>query len=116
MKIAILLPYKENYSKFNAGAVSIFVNDTVKLSKYKQNIKVYGSTNEKNVLYNYQNINFNKKFYQSSSNQFLKKFLNLINQNIYIFSLIIILLIVLIYSLSIIFDLKNINPFLYFNF
>ncbi len=47
---------------------------------------------------------------------FLKKFLNLINQNIYIFSLIIVLLIVLMYSLSMIFDLKNINPFLYFNF
>tara|TARA_Y100000768_G_scaffold327121_1_gene264679 strand:+ start:308 stop:2413 length:2106 start_codon:yes stop_codon:yes gene_type:complete len=80
MKIAILLPYKENYSKFNAGAVSIFVNDTAKLSKYKKNIKVYGSTNEKGVLYNYENINFDKKFYQSSSNQFLKKFLNLIKK------------------------------------
>ena len=52
MKIAILLPYKENYSKFNAGAVSIFVNDTAKLSKYKKNIKVYGSTDEKDVLLN----------------------------------------------------------------
>ena len=28
MKIAILLPYKENFTKNNAGAVSIFVNDT----------------------------------------------------------------------------------------
>ncbi len=78
MKIAILLPYKENYSKFSAGAVSIFVNDTSKLSKFKKNIKVYGSTTEKNVLYNYQDIKFDKNFFQSSSNQFLKKFLNLL--------------------------------------
>ncbi len=80
MKIAILLPYKENYSKFNAGAVSIFVNDTSKLSKFKKKIKVYGSTSEKNVLFNYQNIKFNKNFFQSSSNQFLKKFLNLLKR------------------------------------
>ena len=30
MKIAVLLPYKENYSKHDTGAVSIFVNDVKK--------------------------------------------------------------------------------------
>ncbi len=75
MNIAILLPYKENYTKFNAGAVSIFVNDTSKLSKFKRQIKVYGSTETNNVLYNYVNIKFKKKFYQSSSNEYLKCFL-----------------------------------------
>ena len=40
MNIAILLPYKENFSKNYAGAVSIFVNDTNKLSKFKKSIKV----------------------------------------------------------------------------
>jgi glycosyltransferase involved in cell wall biosynthesis len=75
MKIAILLPYKENYSKLNAGAVSIFVNDTVRLSKYNKDIKVYGSTISKKVLKNYVNINFQKKFYQSSSNEYLRCFL-----------------------------------------
>ena len=38
MNIAILLPYKENYSKNFAGAVSIFVNDTNKLSKFYKTI------------------------------------------------------------------------------
>ena len=33
MKISILLPYKENYTDNYAGAVSLFVNDTAKLSK-----------------------------------------------------------------------------------
>ena len=34
MKISILLPYKENYSKIYAGAVSIFVNSTKKFQKF----------------------------------------------------------------------------------
>ena len=39
MKISILLPYKENFSPNYPGAVSLFVNDTLKLSRYKNNIK-----------------------------------------------------------------------------
>ena len=35
MKIAILLPYKENFSPIYAGAVSLFVKDTIKLSEEK---------------------------------------------------------------------------------
>ncbi len=76
MKVAILLPYKENYSKLNAGAVSIYVNDTTKLSRFKNDIKVYGSTESEKVLNNYKNIKFQKKFYQSSSNKYLRSFLN----------------------------------------
>ena len=76
MKIAILLPYKENYSKLNAGAVSIYVNDTTKLSKFKNDIRVYGSTESKKVLNKYININFKKKFYQSSSIEYLKCFIS----------------------------------------
>ena len=37
MKISILLPYKENFSPTYAGAVSLFVKDTVKLSEFKKN-------------------------------------------------------------------------------
>ena len=47
MKISILLPYKENFSPIYPGAVSLFVNDTSNLSKYKKNIVVYGNTNYK---------------------------------------------------------------------
>ena len=36
MKISILLPYKENFSPNYAGAVSLFVKDTVSLSKFKK--------------------------------------------------------------------------------
>ena len=64
MNISILLPYKENYSKNYAGAVSIFVNDTNNFSKFKKKIKVYGFTNEKQKLSNYKNINIKKNYFQ----------------------------------------------------
>ena len=42
-KIAILLPYKENYNIDKAGAASIWVKDYLRLSKLKDNTIVYGS-------------------------------------------------------------------------
>ncbi len=45
-----------------------------------------------------------------------EKFLKLITDNIYIFILSIIFVVILIYYIMIIFDLENINPFLYFDF
>jgi len=38
MKISILLPYKENFSPTYPGAVSLFVYETTKISKYKKKI------------------------------------------------------------------------------
>ena len=77
MKISILLPYKENYSKDYAGAVSIFVNGVNKHSNYKNQIKVFGNTNYTNVLSkNYINIPYSKKFFQSSSRMYVKNFIN----------------------------------------
>ena len=79
MNIAILLPYKENFSKNSAGAVSIFVNDTNNLSKFKNDITVYGSTNSKKPLKNYININLKKKFFFSTSSQYLNNFTKFLN-------------------------------------
>ena len=79
MKIAILLPYKENFSKNETGAVSIFVNSINKLSKYKDNINIFGSTNFKPLSKNYENLNFKKKFYLSSSKTYIENFLQKIN-------------------------------------
>ena len=78
MNIAILLPYKENFSKNYAGAVSIFVNDTNKLSKFKKSIKVFGSTENKNILKNYINIDLKKNILLSTTNQYLNNFAKLI--------------------------------------
>ncbi len=80
MNVAILLPYKENFTKNSAGAVSLFVNDTTKLSKYKNNINIFGSTKHKDILNYYRNIKFEKKFYQSTSNEYLKSFFNQIKK------------------------------------
>ena len=83
MKIAVLLPYKENYSKHDTGAVSIFVNDVNKLSKLKNNVRIYGSTSYKPLSKNYKNINFKKSFFQSSSKNYIKDFLkNIKNKKI----------------------------------
>jgi len=79
MKISILLPYKENYSDNYAGAVSLFINDTTKLSKFNKNIRIFGSTNFKSILSkNYTNIVLNKSgLLQSQSRFYVKKFIEL---------------------------------------
>ena len=76
MKISILLPYKENFSPRYAGAVSIFINDTLKISKFKTNTTVYGNTSYKNKFNtNYINLNYNKSFIKSSSKSYILEFL-----------------------------------------
>ena len=76
MKISILLPYKENYSPNYPGAVSIFVNSTNKISKYKENITVYGSTiYKKKLSKNYINISLSKTYLKSQSKEYVNKFL-----------------------------------------
>ena len=79
MKISILLPYKENYSPNYAGAVSLFINDTIKKSKYKKNIKIFGNTNYKSRLSkNYTNIKLNKStLFQSQSRFYVNRFIEL---------------------------------------
>ena len=77
MKISILLPYKENFSSSYAGAVSLLLNDTTKLSKFYNNIKIYGSTDFKRDLLSkkYINLPIRKFFFQSSTKIYLKKFI-----------------------------------------
>ncbi len=75
MKISILLPYKENYSPTYAGAVSIFVNATNKISKYRNDITVFGYTNfKKKLSTNYKNIILSKKILKSQSKEYVDKF------------------------------------------
>ena len=75
MKISILLPYKENFSPLYPGAVSLFINDTSKISKYKKYIKVYGSTDYKKIFnIKYQNIELSKRFMGSQTKLYISKF------------------------------------------
>ena len=76
MKISILLPYKENYSRDLAGAVSLFVKDTSSISKFEKNIIIFGSTNSQKFLSkNYINLSLKKNFLQSSNKEYVKTFL-----------------------------------------
>ena len=76
MKLSILLPYKENFSPQYPGAVSLFINETSNVSRYKKNIKVYGSTKFK-ILFNikYQNINLESRYVGSQSKNYINKFI-----------------------------------------
>ncbi len=78
MKISILLPYKENFSPNYPGAVSLFVNDTLSLSKYKPKIKVYGNTTfKKKFSNNYKNIKLKKLFFGSQSENYMDEFIKI---------------------------------------
>ncbi len=77
MKISILLPYKENFSPEYAGAVSLFVKDTVKISSFKKDITVFGHTNyKKGFNIKYHNLNLKKKFLNSTSKLYVQSFLD----------------------------------------
>ena len=80
MKISILLPYKENYSPTYAGAVSLFVNSTSKISSFKNEITVYGNTHLKEKFsQNYINIPLGKNtLFKSQSRDYINKFAELI--------------------------------------
>ena len=78
MKIGILLPYKENFSPEYPGAVSLFVNETSKKSKYRKNIIVFGNTNfSKKFNLKYININLSKNLLSSQTKNYVKKFIDL---------------------------------------
>jgi len=47
-KIAILLPYKDHYTNIKAGSASIWVKDFNKKSAFKDNITVFGNTDNLN--------------------------------------------------------------------
>ena len=76
MKISILLPYKENFSPEYPGAVSLFLNDILKNSKYKNNAIVYGSTNfDKIYKHKYTNINIKRNIFKSQNKAYVEEFL-----------------------------------------
>ena len=80
MKIATILPYKENYTFSKAQAAAIWVSDFYKLSKFKKSTFIYGNTISKDYLTkNYINIplnNLKSKFTSTTKeycNNFIKK-------------------------------------------
>ncbi len=82
MKISILLPYKENFSPEYPGAVSLFVYETTKISKFKKNITIYGNTTfKKRFNLRYKNIELKKNPFGSQTRNYVKKFTDLERKN-----------------------------------
>jgi len=78
MKISILLPYKENFSPMYPGAVSLFVYETSKISKYKKNITVFGNTDYKKIFnLEYVNINTKKTLFNSQTKTYVNDFIKI---------------------------------------
>ena len=76
MKISILLPYKENFSPQYPGAVSLFVYETTRNSKFKKDITVFGSTDfTRKFNLKYKNITLYKNPLVSQTKQYVNKFI-----------------------------------------
>ena len=77
MKISILLPYKENFTPNNAGAVSLFVADINNKSNFKKTTYIFGNTESKKKLsLNYINLDLNKSIFRSTSKRYVETFLS----------------------------------------
>jgi glycosyltransferase involved in cell wall biosynthesis len=84
MIINVILPYKEIYDDRLAGAVSIFVSNIKKKSKFKKNIKIFGSSLiKKPITDDYYGLKINKPFYFYSKTLYYLKLIsyNIINNN-----------------------------------
>ena len=73
LRIATILPYKENYTFSRAAAASLWVCDFFKHSALKKENYIFGSTEEKDFLSkNYINIKIknSKSKFVSTTNQY----------------------------------------------
>ena len=75
LKIATILPYKENYSIDKASAASLWVAEFFKNSKFKKENIIFGNTKSKQYLtVNYKNIilkNLYAKFKSSTKEEII---------------------------------------------
>ena len=82
LKIATILPYKENYTVDKASAASLWVSEFYTKSKHKKNNFIYGHTKSKNYLTkNYININLKnlKSKLTSTTNEYAEKLIKDLN-------------------------------------
>ena len=84
LKIATILPYKENYSFEKASAASLWVSEFYKNSRFKKKNIIFGNTKSKNFLTkNYVNIDLRsiKSKFKSTTNEYCEKLIKQINNN-----------------------------------
>ena len=80
-RIAVLLPFKDHFTKSNAGSASIWIKDFNKSSSYKDGIRIFGSTdNIKDILdkKRYTNIRFKNYNFKSKNISYVDEFIKLI--------------------------------------
>ena len=80
MKIAILLPLKENYSIVGAGAVSILVSTHLSKSIFKKNIKIYGTKINSSLDKN-QFIPLNSNSFAFRNRSYVNSFIKKLDKN-----------------------------------
>jgi glycosyltransferase involved in cell wall biosynthesis len=83
LKIATILPYKENYSISKASAASLWVSEFFKNSKYKKENIIYGNTQYQDYLTNnYKNIKLRniKSRFKSTTNEYVNKLYTELNK------------------------------------
>jgi len=84
LKIATILPYKENYSFEKASAASLWVSEFYKYSRFKKKNIIFGNTKSNNFLTkNYVNIDLKsiKSKFKSTTNEYCEKLIKKININ-----------------------------------
>ena len=84
LKIATILPYKENYSFEKASAASLWVSEFYKYSRFKKKNIIFGNTKSNNFLTkNYVNIDLKsiKSKFKSTTNEYCEKLIKKINNN-----------------------------------
>ena len=70
--IFIILPFKESLNPKSAGAVSLYVKDTTKYSKFKKRIQIISSDDLKDRSKIFRNKNYIINFCKKYSNQKIK--------------------------------------------
>ena len=83
IKIATILPYKENYTFSKAQAAAIWVSDFFTKSKFKKNNFIFGNTSKKDYLTNnYININLKsiRSKFLSTTNEYCNEFIKINNK------------------------------------
>ena len=81
--IAVLLPYKDQFIKDNAGSASIWVKDFSKESRLKKNTTILGFTSDVSKTFDnfkYVNLKFSNFGVQSKNLKYVNKFIDVLNR------------------------------------
>ena len=92
-KIYILLPHKDQFITDYSGSASIWVKDFNKKSKFRDNIKVFGSTKFINKVIDkkrYINLDIPKLQFGSRTNVYIKKFISILKKKLFMIKIVVV--------------------------